>query len=36
MRTEMDILVLENQILYKTDQEEKKQDINWMEKFELD
>ena len=36
MRTEMDILVLENQILYKTDQEEIKQDINWMEKFELD
>ena len=36
MRTEMDVLVLENQILYKENQ--KKLDINndWISKFELD
>ena len=36
MRTEMDILVLENQILYKKDQTEIKKNENWMQEFELD
>ncbi len=36
MRTEMDILVLENQILYKKDQPKISKDKKWMEEFELD
>ena len=36
MRTEMDILVLENQILFKEDQNTQLIDKSWMEEFELD
>ena len=36
MRTEMDILVLENQILYKEKQNKVKNDSSWEEEFELD
>ena len=36
MRTEIDILVLENQILFKDNQQYKKIDDSWKEEFELD
>ncbi len=36
MRTEMDVLVIENHILRKDDQPEWKDDENWQETFELD
>ena len=36
MRTEMDILVLENQILLKKDQPKIEKDETWMQQFELD
>ncbi len=36
MRTEMDILVLQNQILYKSEQPKVEEDKNWMQEFELD
>ena len=36
MRTEMDILVLQNQILYKTEQPKIEKDETWMQEFELD
>lgn len=36
MRTEMDVLVLENQILLKEDQPKEERDENWMQEFELD
>ena len=36
MRTEMDVLVLQNQILMKNDQVTKKIDEKWMQEFELD
>tara|TARA_Y100000589_G_scaffold287175_1_gene287788 strand:- start:5033 stop:6892 length:1860 start_codon:yes stop_codon:yes gene_type:complete len=36
MRTEMDILVLENQLLYKSDQRNIKKDESWKKEFELD
>ena len=36
MRTEMDVLVLQNQILYKTDQPKKEKDEKWKQEFELD
>ena len=36
MRTEMDILVLENQILYKSEQTSEEKDETWMQEFELD
>ena len=36
MRTEMDILVLQNQILKKSDQTELSKDQTWKEEFELD
>ena len=36
MRTEMDILVLQNQILRKIDQPDKGKDEKWKEEFELD
>ena len=36
MRTEMDVLVLENHILYKKDQPKKETDKKWMQEFELD
>ena len=36
MRTEMDVLVLENQIIFKKDQVSIKNDKNWKEEFELD
>jgi carbamoyltransferase len=36
MRTEMDVLVLENFLLYKSEQPEWEQDDNWQEEFELD
>ena len=36
MRTEMDILVLQNQILYKHEQPSKEKDEKWMQEFELD
>ncbi len=36
MRTEMDILVLQNQILLKEEQIKKELDENWKEEFELD
>ncbi len=36
MRTEMDILVLQNQILYKSNQPLVKDDENWKQNFELD
>ena len=36
MRTEMDVLVLQNQILFKTDQPKKESDEKWKQEFELD
>ncbi len=36
MRTEMDVLVLQNQILFKSDQPEKENDETWKQEFELD
>jgi carbamoyltransferase len=36
MRTEMDILVLQNQILFKDDQPKVERDEKWMQEFELD
>lgn len=36
MRTEMDILVLENQVLYKTEQPRVEKDEAWMQELELD
>lgn len=36
MRTNMDVLVLGNFILYKEEQSELKNDINWRDKYELD
>ncbi len=36
MRTEMEVLVLQNQILYKTDQPKKENDEKWKQEFELD
>ena len=36
MRTEMDILVLENQIVYKDEQPKTEKDETWMQEFELD
>ena len=36
MRTEMDILVLENQILYKSKQPQLQKDSAWMNEFDLD
>ncbi len=36
MRTEMDVLVLQNQILYKNEQPEVEKDEKWKQEFELD
>jgi carbamoyltransferase len=36
MRTDMDVLVLGNQILYKEDQPEFHEDVDWREIYELD
>ena len=36
MRTEMDVLVLQNQILFKVDQPKFEKDEKWMQEFELD
>ncbi len=36
MRTEMDVLVLENLVLYKEEQPELEDDVDWREEFELD
>ena len=36
MRTEMDILVLENQILYKKEQPKVEKNESWKQEFELD
>ena len=36
MRTEMDILVLQNQILFKDEQPKIEKDETWMQEFELD
>lgn len=36
MRTQMDVLVLENMILYKNEQPEWKEDIDWRDIYELD
>ncbi len=36
MRTEMDVLVLENCVLYKTDQPETEKDTSWQKEFALD
>ena len=36
MRTEMDILVLQNQVLYKFEQSNIEKDEKWMQEFELD
>jgi carbamoyltransferase len=36
MRTDMDVLVLGNQILYKEDQPEFREDVDWREIYELD
>jgi carbamoyltransferase len=36
MRTEMDVLVLENHLLLKHEQPKAAQDLSWMEDFELD
>jgi carbamoyltransferase len=36
MRTEMDVLVLQNQILYKSEQSQVEKDETWMQEFELD
>ena len=36
MRTEMDVLVLQNQILFKSNQPKVGRDETWMQEFELD
>jgi len=36
MRTEMDVLVLENQLLLKEEQSQEERDEHWMQEFELD
>ena len=36
MRTQMDILVLQNQILFKSEQPKEEKDETWMQEFELD
>ena len=36
MRTELDVLVLQNQILFKDEQPKVENDENWMQEFELD
>ena len=36
MRTEMEVLVLQNQILFKKDQPKIEKDETWMQEFELD
>ena len=36
MRTEMDVLVLQNQILLKSEQESSEKDEKWKQEFELD
>jgi carbamoyltransferase len=36
MRTEMDVLFLENMVLYKEEQPELEDDVDWREEFELD
>jgi carbamoyltransferase len=36
MRTEMDVLVLENQLLLKEEQPTQERDERWMQDFELD
>ena len=36
MRTEMDVLVLQNQILFKSEQPKVEKDETWKEEFELD
>ncbi len=36
MRTEMDMLVLENCVLYKSEQPELKEDSDWRKEFDLD
>lgn len=36
MRTEMDVLVLQNQILFKNEQPKAEKDETWMQEFELD
>ena len=36
MRTEMDVLLLENLVLYKEEQPELEDDVDWREEFELD
>ena len=36
MRTEMDILVMQNQILFKSEQPISEKDEKWMQEFELD
>ena len=36
MRTEMDRLVLENCVLYKSEQPELKEDSDWRKEFDLD
>jgi carbamoyltransferase len=36
MRTEMDVLVLENQLLLKEEQPQRNQDESWKNEFELD
>ena len=36
MRTEMDVLVLENQILFKDEQPKAEKDEAWMQDFEMD
>ena len=36
MRTQMDVLVLQNQLLFKTEQPKLEKDENWMQKFDLD
>ena len=36
MRTDMDVLVLQNQLLYKTDQQVKEKVETWLQEYELD
>ena len=36
MRTEMDVLVLQNQILFKSDQDQIEKDEQWKQEFALD
>ena len=36
MRTEMDVLVLQNQVLFKSEQPKVEKDETWMQEFELD